>query len=290
MYDLYKKVKALIIHKVRSGESNLVLELLLQTGELIPAYVYGGASSRKGKTGRFELGHCIHVELKQNSKGNSSGLKQVINSEVVWYHRQIRHSYKGLCLMSFFLDIIRKMPHAGDDEFKHIDVGANYQIKQTDTSAFRLLSNALFYLDDSLTNNQFKIGQHLAIFLLKLLGETGIYPILENCVYCNAFLEQNDLFCFSYKLIPEKAGFICHECNEERKTNEVTHSQESIKPFIYTVHLLRNLAYADYLKVPIPMMKDVDLLFYYYCYHYQISRKKFPSYQFLFSSEKQNRL
>jgi recombinational DNA repair protein (RecF pathway) len=129
------------------------------------AIIYGG---RKKKIS-LELGNAYHIELSEKRE-----LPSVLNYTPRWLHRYIRYDHKAYAVLSFFIEVINKMATESDD---HTSRGSF-------SNRFKILSNALFYLDDAVKNDRLLIDTHLFLFMTKLLWEEGLLIDLGQCGGC----------------------------------------------------------------------------------------------------------
>ena len=94
---------------------------------------------------------------------------------------------------------------APEDELTQEDFGSEHQ------GLFRVLSNGIYHLEDSVARERFAKGQHLAAFLSKLIIELGITPNLQNCLYCHRKLSQQG----HLQLLFDQGGFVDGQCSNE---------------------------------------------------------------------------
>jgi len=141
------------------------------------------------------------IDLKEGSL-KSKDLFSAKEWEVMWRHSQIRFDHEAYYLMCFYLEMILKISTQDDLHDK------NREFDKSLEGMFRVLSNAIFYLEDSLVKKVFNRSTHLCLFILKLIFELGITPQTQDCIFCKQDLRKlNNIF-----LVPEHGGFVCDSC------------------------------------------------------------------------------
>ena len=176
------------------------MKLLMRSGQVVHVLLYGGRGGGKHQRGSdIELGHLCRGVV--SGRSSTDGLLAGKEFEATWCHQKIRHDYNAYSLCCFFLETISKLaPQATFQDWEN--EGDSEGTSDEMVGFFRVLSNALAYLDHSLTSPLNRSGQ-LALFLGKLMLELGIFPLLEKCVLSGIPLSaQMDL-----GLLAEKGGF-----------------------------------------------------------------------------------
>ncbi|HAZ11907.1 MAG TPA: hypothetical protein DCY86_03900 [Bdellovibrionales bacterium] len=177
------------------------MKLLLRDGQVAHVLLYGGRGGGKHQKGSdIELGHLCHGVV--SGRSSSDGLLAGKEFEATWCHQKIRHDYKAYALCCFFLETINKLaPQASIHDWEEVDENESVHNDEM-VGFFRVLSNALIYLDRSL-NTQANLPGQLALFVSKLMLELGIFPILEKCVLSGVPLSSQ----LRLGLLAEKGGF-----------------------------------------------------------------------------------
>ena len=198
-------VEGIILNKTPYKERDLICHLLLRTGKKMTIYFYGGRGGGKSHKGSIlEVGFMLAIELGRKKKSIESDMFTAKEYRLLWRSDQIRQNYQAFYLESFFLEYVNKIAIDEYDDDDH----------QTDEHAglFNVLSNALFYLDESLSKNNFESKNHLFIFLAKLSAQLGIVPAVDHCIFCDHLLSETELCLFD----PHNGGFSCVECASQR--------------------------------------------------------------------------
>ncbi len=209
------KIEGIVLSKSLFKERNLIAHILLRNGEKCPVLFYGGAGGgAKKKSSLVEVGHLLKIELRpsQNSKGESA-LATAKEWSLVWSAERIRYSYPSFVLSCFYLEVCQKIsPELSS--FHHLLNNSSGE------GTFRVLSNALFFLNGDLSDGQIPFSDlHLALFLAKVLAEMGLYPAYRECLFCaSSFFESGPLgdklnLCPSGMLYLDKGGISCADCD-----------------------------------------------------------------------------
>ncbi len=170
----------------------------MRNGQVVHVILYGGRGGGKHQKGSdVELGHLCRGIV--SGRAQSEGLIRGKDFEAVWSHQNIRHDYKLYSLLCFFLEVIAKLaPQASWEE----EIPNEFESGEM-AGFFRVLSNALVYLDTPRGEAAANLADQLALFVSKLMLELGIFPLLERCVLSGTVLTSQT----SMGLLSEKGGF-----------------------------------------------------------------------------------
>ena len=102
------------------------------------------------------------------------GLVSLSEWELSWSHENISTNHKAYFLLSFFCELLQKISD---------DYG-----EQSEDKLYNLLSNAVFYMEEDLSQERFDPLLHLGLFLVKLTYYSGVFPNTEYCHNCGAKL------------------------------------------------------------------------------------------------------
>ncbi len=260
MNSLDFKTQALVLHKTPFRDRDLVVKLISQSGSLMSVLFYGGRGGGvKKKSSLVEVGHCLNLNLRKSSKLENN-LLTAKEWSLKWSPNHIRLNHTAFYLMSFFSEIFLKLGQEAHDyeEDEHKEL-------------YIILSNALFYLDESVQQSDFKIYAHLSTFLSKLIYQLGISPDYESCYNCSKEL-KND---FTFNV--QNGVFSCCE-------NEGFNKSEFESAF----KLYRKLKSSFSLKYPQSLEEDDNdysvskNLFHFFCYQYQFNPSNYKSYSLVF--------
>lgn len=193
------EIEGIILQVVPFKERDLIFKLLTRNGEVASLFNYGGQGGGKSFRPRLiQQGFLIKSLHQVKKKGlEESNLMIVSDIQVKWEPLHIRHNVEAYYLQSYFLEVILKIAPSFHPD--HSFVNEN-------ESLFNVLSNALFYSDQSLKNNDFKKMGHLFLFTVKTLFHSGLAPDGDYCVVCSDVLLDE-----SYLHIKE-GGFCCPKC------------------------------------------------------------------------------
>ena len=133
--------EGIVISKVPYKERDLIVKLLLRNGMTAGFYVYGGQGGGKHhKPSLFDIGSMMKIMIKDRKKTAESDLMIASEYQRIWEPQQVRHDIKAFYLACLFFEIIQKFAihfHPDQDELNDHE------------GIFTVLSNALFYLDQS---------------------------------------------------------------------------------------------------------------------------------------------
>ena len=171
---MHYKVEGILIRKIPHKERDLIGSLLLRNGKTISGVFYGGmGGGKKNKPSILESGRLFEVGFVHKKKELGDGqLVSFRDYSLKWTPKNIRTNYQAFYLLNFFLEFISKVTFQASLE--SLDDGENEEI-------FRLLSNAIFYLEKSVTDDLFELETQMLLFLTKAFLELGIAPSFRNC-------------------------------------------------------------------------------------------------------------
>ena len=254
--------EGIITAKVPYKERDLIVKALLRNGLSGSFYVYGGqGGGKKQKPSLLELGHMIKFQVK-NHRHKVEGAELMIteNHHTVWTPKNIRFNVHAFYLMCLYFELLQKAAipfHPTDHEFSDEHVGV-----------FNVTSNALFYIDQSLAEENFKPAKHLWFFLVKLLFHLGIMPEGQNCAYCGVSL--NDVQVLSF--IPNEGHFACGNCFHGE--NHLSLWQRWLLSY--------QTSFKDINEFPDVSFQECDKLIQYFCHHFHLKQVELSSYRLLF--------
>lgn len=197
-------LEGIIIQKTPYKDKDLICNLLLRSGQKIALYFYGGrGGGKKAKGSILEVGFMMRVTLAPRRKSVETNIKIAKEYQHIWNSEFIRDDFRAFYLSSFFMEYIGKIS---------IESDLDEATKDEHSGLFKVLSNALFFLDASLKNKHFDLNTQLFMFLSKLTIELGITPNVDECLYCANSLKENELCMFD----PRDGGFSCMDCTSKK--------------------------------------------------------------------------
>ncbi len=255
--------EGLVIHKVPYKERDLIVKLLLRNGLVGGFYIYGGQGGGKNhKPTIFEIGSMVKIMIKeQRTKIDSSDLMISAEHQRMWEPQSIRHNIKAFYLVCMYFELIQKFSipfQQGTSDYQN----------QDHEGIFSVTSNALFYLEEALTKNQFQPHQHLTLFMVKLLYHLGIMPDTDLCSYCQTDLMENDSVVF----LPANGQFACQQCS----------AGDNEKGFLLRIKKGYQTKYQDYSVYLGTNFSECDKLIQYFCHHFHLKPVELKSYALLF--------
>ncbi len=256
-------VEGMIIQKTPYKERDLICHVLLRSGKTLPVYFYGGRGGGKKAKGSFlEIGFMLSLELREQRKALQTSIYIAKEYNLIWSSSEIRSDYQSLCLLSFYLEMVSKIALSEDLASQH---GDEFE------SLFKVTSNAVFFLDDALSKNQFSLFDHLFIFLAKLIFELGVLPNTEHCLFCEKNFGVQDLCLFA----PVEGGFSCLNCNTNR--GEFLSDNMALRSEYESDRKLRR-GLIGVMKMPYKDYKEVEKM----NFHIVSSQLNYINYQFGF--------
>lgn len=256
--------EGIVVHKVPYKERDLIVKLLLRNGLTGSFYIYGGQGGGKHhKPNLFEPGCMMKIHVKEQKSKALEGNDILIAQEYqrIWDPKHIRHNIQAFYLMCLYFEIITKLaqPHnAQDREMDHAET----------EGIFSVLSNALFYLDESLNRGDFITEQHAMLFMVKLLFHMGIMPDTEHCGYCTGLLMDSP----SVSFVATDGHFACGQCV----------STENEKGFLLRVKKGFQTRFQDYAELTEARFPEFDKLIQFFCQQFHLKPIELKSYSLLF--------
>ncbi len=262
------KIDGVIISKHPYRERDLLVRLLLRNGKKITVMFYGGKGGGvRKKSSVLEIGFLIEIELQKNRA--ETELFTAKEWVLKWHHDLIRQNYLAFCLLCFFSELIQHL--ATEAEFKNYESEIHHD---GDGGLFRVLSNALVYLEKSLLDmtGKFLLYDQVFIFLTKLAVELGIFPESDVCVLCGHSIKDGGLKVLSM----EHGGYQCFRCTDLGFSNDDT--------AIYLKMLfISHKQYRDILlDYPVDSSEAKKVL-HYVCYQFNITPETLKTLQSIFN-------
>lgn len=255
--------EGLVIHKVPYKDRDLIVKLILRNGAVGSFYVYGGQGGGKHhKPTIFEAGSMVKIMIREQKSHRVDGAELMVASETqrIWEPQLVRHNIQAFYLICLYFEILQKfaMP---------FQAGASDYENQEHEGIFSVISNALFYLNDSLSKNQFEASQHLNLFMIKLLFHLGIMPDTDRCSYCSTNLMEVSGVTF----LPDNGQFSCLQCV----------NAENEKGFLLRIKKGYQTRYQDYLELTGASFQEADKLIQFFCHHFHLRPVELKTYKLL---------
>jgi len=262
-------IEGLVLSKIPYQERHLIVKLLTRDGTIRSLLFFGGkGGGAKNKGSVVELGYMLKVFIRPNNKNND--LLMTSDWKVIWHPEDIRGDYQAFTLLCFFVEVMTVLAIGGDktdaEESRALD------FHQEHSGLFRVLSNALFYLNQHSREKTLHLPNQILTYLAKLLLELGIFPGLDVCsisgeAFCGTELKV---------LLPDHGGFALAELSgvggSEQDGNRLW-------------QLLITIKSSKYQELVLPFNASewmVKTLFDYFCFQFGLSAQKFKSYSFIF--------
>lgn len=146
----------------------------------------------------------------------------------------------------------------------------HHDFDESTLGLFRVLSNALFYLDKTLEEEKFHDVSEFVTFLSKVAIETGVFPDIRACVVSGVALDQIE----SVVLLAEQGGFADFSCLNvnERRAYDVDD-----KALLVAMRKVANLKYNELENFDYLSLSHVRSLLSFLCFQHHIERRDFKS-------------
>jgi DNA repair protein RecO len=255
--------EGVVIHRIPYKERDLIVKLLMRNGLVGSFYVYGGqGGGKRQKPSSFELGSMMRIMIKEQ-KTRTELSEIMVSQEYIplWAPQFIRHDIKAFYLVCLYFELIQKFSisyHHGMSDLQNND----------HEGIFLAVSNAVFYLEDSLSKKKFIPHQQFTLFMVKLLFHLGIMPDTEFCSYCQAELMTSQSVVF----LPANGQFACQDCM----------SGENEKGFLLRIKMSYQTKFQDYENFLGTNFQECDKLLQYFCHQYHLRPVELKSYSLLF--------
>ncbi|HXH31197.1 MAG TPA: hypothetical protein VNJ01_10330 [Bacteriovoracaceae bacterium] len=241
----------------------MIVKLILRNGLMGSFYVYGGQGGGKyHKPTAFELGAMMKVMVKdqKSHRVDTSELMISVEHQRMWAAENIRYDIHAYYLVCLYFEIVQKFSipfEFGTSDYENAD----------HAGVFSVLSNALFYLEDSLVKKKFQAPGHLTLFLIKLLYHLGIMPDTDTCSYCAGTLMESERVHF----LPASGQFSCGQCTQG----------ENERGFLLRIKKGYQTRYPDYLQLTGTSFTEADKLIQYFCHQYHLRPVELKTYSLL---------
>ena len=252
------KVEGLLISKIPFGDKHFIGKLLLRSGKKVSAVFYGAKGAGKKRTSSLaDLGHMLAVELGRAKYGEQ--LYPAKEWSLIWAPKKIREDYKALALMSLYFEIVSKF------------CLEDYLEEEEDThdGPFRVLSNAVFFLEDSLIKGTFNPFEQLLLFFGKVFHDQGIFPKMQACVFCDRKLKELS----QMSLVFEQGGFSCSGClgpQSEGVGRDAWMFLREVRSTTYQEFSFKTLEFQSIKTL-------CQLLLGYFCFQFHVEERQFRS-------------
>lgn len=184
----------------------------------------------------------------------------------LWSYSEIRLNYKAFSLMCLFMEMVSGLSPEEDLHDVHSD------FDQSMEGLFRVLSNAVVHLEERAKQKKCDPYSELTIFLGKLLIEQGVFPIRDNCAFCDQELTLQSRM----TLVTDHGGFACGECSQHLEEAMVSSSQEG-RELWELLGSVANHRYQELGQLRLENPEVVHTLLNYFYYQFQFQAHQFKS-------------
>jgi recombinational DNA repair protein (RecF pathway) len=259
-------IEGILIRKMPYQERHLIGELLLRSGRRVSALFYGGqGGGKKQKSTVLEIGHLISVELSRTR--STEQLQRAKEWQAPWVHNNIRLNHQAFYLMCLYCEIMQKLSseeslHDGNQDFDDAQVGL-----------FKVLSNGLFYLDKRCGEEGFNRHNEAIIFIGKLLIDLGVFPIRDNCVFCDDELGGEGII----YLLSDHGGFSCDDCYNKANEASIRYNNADGRELWQLLGIIAANRYDELDKLSCSGAGVVTQLFHFFIYQFQFHKLDFKT-------------
>ena len=188
------KAKAIILKTYKLGESDKIIKMYSQEGNIISAVAKGARKIRNRFRGRMELFNLVDLELSEGR--NLDIINQV---EIIKSFKDVPGDFYKFVFCEIISSIILKTQASGGESSRVI---------------FKLIYICFNEINNQGTEDIVSLKKIMCFFGIKFLKITGYAPLLENCCRCST--KQEDLYSFHKDKIGfsvEQGGIICGDCS-----------------------------------------------------------------------------
>ncbi len=248
------KAKAIILKSYKLGESDKIVKMYSQDGDIISAVAKSARKIRSKFGGRLELFNLVDLELSTGR--NLDIINQV---EIIKSFKNISSDFYKFVFCEIISKIILKTQVSGGDSSPLL---------------FKLIYACFNEINNLNPEDVVSLKKTMCFFGIKFLRITGYIPLLENCSKCNKELKNlysfhKDKIYFSVKY----GGILCGKCADSSGGMEVLGASDY--RFLYDLFNLKLEDFRD-LEVGLPTLKRVyKLIENYIIYHTECNLESF---------------
>jgi hypothetical protein len=263
------KIEGIVLSKTPYQDRHLVVSLLLRSGRKISVIFHGGqGGGTKRKSSILEIGHMMKVELSKSK--HTSDLYMAKEWSILWAHDKIRYHHQAYYTLCFFVEMLLKVSTSDDLHDIHRDADDSSQ------GLFRVLSNAIFFLDREAGNTEYSTYDHLFFFLTKLSLESGVYPEREFCPFTESELINET----AVVLLASEGAFVVYD-SLDQTLEEYRQAKSFGKNLWNSLGLVAKTKYLELRPLATPDEAMVRSYFFYLCQQFAIEYQQFKTFSVL---------
>ncbi len=240
-------------------DKDLVVSVLLRNGKKRSLFLRGAKNNQKAF--RDPIDHAHLFTFCYSPRRSTLANRLISSSEwnCQWAPSSIRHNVDAYYLTCLFIDCIDRAA------MEHDDSEEGNSLQSTVGDFFRLLSNALFFLNQAAAQKQVVPQTHFLLFFVKFLQYLGLFPQIQHCLSCQKHLPSHIQSQQTVFFHLEKGGFTCQQC--EGKDDYIQDELDLWSLFL----LVGQSKYSDYEQIPYFSPSLLALLTRYFFYHSSIT-------------------
>lgn len=258
-----RNIEGIVLSKLPFQERHLICKILLRTGQKVSVLFYGGmGGGKKQKVTGLEFGHLIKITLAAGKRrGNLLTAKEWV---VAWSHKEIRLSHRAFLSLCFYLELIDKV--SVEAHYDELDLPTDHG-----AGPFKVLSNAIFYLEKASVDKNCSFLAQRFTFLAKLLIDQGVFPDLHECLLTGGDLGE----CSSIHLSAEHGGFV------NLATLPIQEQNENDWEVWQTLIQISSQKYQNLQTLVLDDINYLKKLFHFFCFQFHFEKRMFKTFDLL---------
>ncbi|EQC44709.1 DNA repair protein RecO C-terminal domain-containing protein [Bacteriovorax sp. Seq25_V] len=264
-----ENIEGVLINKFPYQDKHIVGHLLLRNGLKVSVMFYGGQGGGKNQKGSIlQLGYMFKITTSKVKQHFEMLSAKEYNEK--WCHANLAGNPLSFYMLCFFCEFIDKFsPQAGSKDDLDLD-------HEHHGGLFRLLSNAIFFLEKRCKEDKFDQSEALLTFLSKAMVEMGIFPRSEACCVSGEPITGNE----EIYLISDNGGFAFSQflTDEDQRRGDGRVGQALRRNIIKIAHH----KYGEVLDLEFASKHMCRILFEYICYQQNAKFTDFKSASLLF--------
>ena len=240
------KAKAIILKSYKLGESDKIIKMYSDEGDVISAVAKGARKVRSRFSGRLELFNLVEMEL---ARGRN--LDVISQAEILKSFKNIASDFYKFVFCEIISKIILKTQIPGGD---------------LSPLLFKLIYVCFNEINDTEPEDISSLKKIMCFFGIKFLKITGFTPLLGNCSKCNK--RSGNLYSFTVEKIyfsVRHGGILCEKCADSLPGRETLSASDY--RFLYDLFNLKIEDFRDMEVNSATLKKVYKLVEDYILYH-----------------------
>jgi recombinational DNA repair protein (RecF pathway) len=279
----------LVLKMIPFKDYDLVASVLLRNGHKQAIYLKGARGRPHPLRDPIDAMKCFRFQYRPSRNSSTSGLFRSEEWICQWSPQALSHHVDAYYLACLFLDCLDRMTLESSEHHEYTSHDqTDHRASHSVINAFTLLSNALFYLDQAVSQKKLQLQTHFILFFTKLLTYLGLFPQWKHCLNCQTslslslshspeHLQYSAAKSISFHL--ESGGFHCASCSitsfvkkNPRPSHLVPSPSENLDLELWSLFVLTSQTkYSDYSQLPLFSNELLSVLTHYTLYHTSIT-------------------